>query len=330
MREDPETYDTAIRATNDDATISRLSAVRLGYFSDPFVHYFVRRPITRSPIINRGSYIRNFALNSLLQQFIGIPTDKKKQIVSLGAGFDTRYFMLQSGQLGGNDRVTGQLHRYFEVDFPEIAMKKAMTIKRHAELNKWLGDRVIVEKGGMELKGDDYSLIGGDLREWHNIVQRLLYHGFDMNAMTLFVSECVFIYLSPTDSTTILQWITDHIEDAMFTLYEQIHPSDAFGQMMIRNLQYRNIELKGIHAYPDLSDQEKRFKALNWDGAKAVDINTIHDKCLDNKEKGRMARLEILDELEEWHLLSAHYCVAWAYKSGSTKEAFAAIDLLPH
>ena len=36
------------------------SAVNLGYFKDPFVQFFAKRPIRRSPIINRGihRYIR--------------------------------------------------------------------------------------------------------------------------------------------------------------------------------------------------------------------------------------------------------------------------------
>ena len=41
----------------------------------------------------------------------------------------------------------------------------------------------------------------------------------------------------------------------------------------------------------------------------------------------RMARLEILDELEEWHLLAGHYCVAWAYKSTTAKDKFASVQL---
>lgn len=30
------------------------SCVRLGYFSDPYVHYFVKHPAIRPPLINRG------------------------------------------------------------------------------------------------------------------------------------------------------------------------------------------------------------------------------------------------------------------------------------
>jgi hypothetical protein len=32
------------------------SAMQLGYFEDPFVKYFVKRPVRRMPIINRGMY----------------------------------------------------------------------------------------------------------------------------------------------------------------------------------------------------------------------------------------------------------------------------------
>lgn len=105
-----------------------------------------------------------------------------------------------------------------------------------------------------------------------------------IRAPTLFLSECVFIYLAPEDTNTILKWITDNMKNTLFALYEQIQPDDAFGKMMIRNLKSRNIDLKGIHAFPDLGHQEKRFLDLGWQHAKAVDINTIHDKYLDRKE----------------------------------------------
>ncbi|KAI8148337.1 leucine carboxyl methyltransferase 2-like protein [Fennellomyces sp. T-0311] len=320
LHEAPE--DEAIRGTNDDATVSRLSAVQLGYFQDPFVQYFVRRPIRRSPIINRGSYIRNHALDSLVRQFLRIDTPKKKQVVSLGAGFDTRYFLMKAGQWGD----CSQLARYFEIDFPEIVVKKAMTIKRRPQLSQ-LVQNARIEKGGAELASDEYFLLSGDLREWSDIVERLSVYGFDTSAPTLVISECVLIYLEAEHSDAILQWMTRELTDCMFVLYEQIKPNDSFGQVMIRNLQSRRIELKGIHAYPELKDQETRFTRLGWDGAKAVDTSTIHDQYLDRSDIARMARLEILDELEEWHLLAAHYCVAWAYKSAAAKDAFSSIQL---
>jgi hypothetical protein len=97
----------------------------------------------------------------------------------------------------------------------------------------------------------------------------------------------VFIYLEPEDSNVILKWITDNMTNTMFALYEQIKPEDAFGKMMIRNLKSRDIELKGIQAFPDLIHQERRFKELGWKSATAVDVNTIHDKYLDRSEIAR-------------------------------------------
>ncbi|KAI9031931.1 leucine carboxyl methyltransferase 2-like protein [Phycomyces nitens] len=314
--------DDAIRGTNDDATVSRLSAAQLGYLVDPFAKLFVRRPVRRSPIINRGTFIRHRALDSLVQQFLQTP-GPKKQIVTLGAGFDTRYFTIKSGP------NADKLAKYFEVDFPELAVKKAMSIQRHAALHDLLGskDDIHLERGGTELIGPDYCLVGGDLREWDQVADRLIHHGLDPNAPTLFLSECVFIYIAPKDSQYILEWITREVKQAMFVLYEQIKPDDAFGRMMLKNLQERSIELKGIHAYPDLKAQEQRFMGLGWKKAKAVDINELHDNWLNRTDRNRIAQLEILDELEEWHLLASHYCIAWAYKTDDPDSVWGSIDL---
>lgn len=320
LDESLDSGDDVVRGTNDDATISRMSAAALQYLQDPFVKFFVKKPIRRSPIINRGTYIRNYALDTIIRQFLSI--GPKKQIVSLGAGYDTRYFTLKTGMLDKNQvNLSENLSCYFEIDFGEITTKKAMTIKRQPELSKILGESKI-ERGGMDLKSADYCLLGGDLRKWTDVSNRLLESGFDINAPTLFISECVFIYLSPHDSDTILKWITKNTSNVMFTLYEQIKPDDAFGKMMIRNLKSRNIDLKGIHEFPDLEHQKKRFKDLGWQHAAAIDINTVHDQCVSKEEMARIAKLEMLDELEEWHMISAHYCIAWAYKTKDFADHF--------
>jgi O-methyltransferase involved in polyketide biosynthesis len=41
-----------------------------------------------------GTYIRCQAMDSLVSQFLAMSSDKK-QIVALGAGFDTRYFNIK-------------------------------------------------------------------------------------------------------------------------------------------------------------------------------------------------------------------------------------------
>ncbi|CAB4435580.1 unnamed protein product [Rhizophagus irregularis] len=86
----------------------------------------------------------------------------------------------------------------------------------------------------------------------------------------------------------------------------------------------RNIELRGIHAYPDLQSQKDRYLSRGWTHVEAVDINEVHDNYIDPNEISRISKLEFLDELEEWRLLASHYCIAWAYiiEDISTKSLF--------
>ncbi|KAL1185939.1 hypothetical protein V6Z11_A01G144600 [Gossypium hirsutum] len=72
---------------------------------DDYIHLFVRRPVRRSPVINHGYFARWAALRKLLYQFLdceGSNSEKgktKRQILSLGAGFDTTYFQLQGSTI---------------------------------------------------------------------------------------------------------------------------------------------------------------------------------------------------------------------------------------
>lgn len=82
----------------------------------------------------------------------------------------------------GGNRLSDHLSKYFEVDFPEITMKKAMLIKKRRELCSLLDDpsNVKIERGGMDLKGPDYCMLGGDLRNWTDITTRLVDAGLDL------------------------------------------------------------------------------------------------------------------------------------------------------
>ena len=54
---DTSTKDKIVQQTDQDASVSRLSAVEVGYLDDPFARGFVAAaPQRRFPIINRGSF----------------------------------------------------------------------------------------------------------------------------------------------------------------------------------------------------------------------------------------------------------------------------------
>ncbi|KAG5518194.1 hypothetical protein PMAC_003380 [Pneumocystis sp. 'macacae'] len=91
--------DLRIQSTNEDALSSKWSAVQAGYLNDPFVKYMIkdRAKVKRPPIINRGTYIRTVIIDKLIYSFLqSIDPLQKKQIISFGAGSDTRYFNIMS------------------------------------------------------------------------------------------------------------------------------------------------------------------------------------------------------------------------------------------
>ncbi|KAJ2686363.1 carboxy methyl transferase for protein phosphatase 2A, partial [Coemansia sp. RSA 1285] len=170
-----------------------------------------------------------------------------------------------------------------------------------------------VASGGTELHSATFNLLAGDLRDFEtSVVPKLRDRGFDPAHPTLFVSECVLIYLDSIHSDAILDWITANVPAAGIVTYEQILPSDRFGQMMIANLRARGLELRGLHAYPSLESTAQRFLSRGWKSAQAVDLVQYHDSCIPPSEHDRLSAIELLDEWEEFRLLASHYAFTFA------------------
>jgi len=93
------------------------------------------------------------------------------------------------------------------------------------------------------------------------------------------------------DSDKIVRWVGENLSAAVFVVYEQILPDDAFGSVMLQNLRLRNIELRGIYAYPSLESQKERFLKKGWTHAEAIDINKLHDRHIDPRELERYATI---------------------------------------
>lgn len=130
--------DAAVRETDNDAAVSRLSAVRKGYMEDEFASFFVKRAATRPPLINIGTYLRTWSIDRLVDAFLA--GDGRRQFVSLGAGTDTRFFRIASGSK--YTEQAARLARYVEIDFPEATSKKAMFIRKQNNLAELLKEPV--------------------------------------------------------------------------------------------------------------------------------------------------------------------------------------------
>lgn len=165
---DSDTADEAVRATCDDATTCKRYASSKGYWTDPYVQYFVRSVGERkAPEINRGYYARVHGMNHLLDAFLR-KTDCDCQIVNLGAGLDTTFWRLKDENL--------MPRKYFEVDFPMIVARKIHNIKTKPPLSKPLiethsTDSLLLD--GHSLDSDRYCIIGADLRDISGLDEKL-------------------------------------------------------------------------------------------------------------------------------------------------------------
>ncbi|KAI5925243.1 S-adenosyl-L-methionine-dependent methyltransferase [Camillea tinctor] len=308
------TRDATIQGTDTDAAVSRMSAVDLGYLQDPFAQFFVQSPavgvpVRRLPIINRGTYTRTAALDRLVSSFLSGGESGERQIISLGAGTDTRCFKLFS-----QPTQAGLI--YHEIDFPVTVRKKLQLVSSIPSL------RAIIPNTKLEGEtwssqqlpnGCQYWCHGLDLRDLLKEDRKSIV-GVRTDIPTLLISECCLCYLEVSESSNIIKHFTDRIQSLSVIVYEPIHPNDPFGKQMVSNLAARRIRMPTLDEYTDPHKQEARLRNAGFNSTQSLTIEEIWKKWVTAEEKERVDSLEGLDELEEWNLLAGHYVVAWAWR----------------
>lgn len=315
--------DASIRATDNDAAVARLSAVQKGYLVDSFIAPLVPRAHLqqhRPPLINIGTYLRSRGIDDLLDAWFRLAGGRKVQIVSLGAGSDTRFWRLASGT------HAGQLHKYIELDFAEITSRKAMSIRKNKVLSAALGspDTVSVGGGGTTLRSPVYNLFPVDLRTPPGVsLEPLLGSGdeplLSPSLPTLLLFECVLAYMTPSSSNALIQWFVDYFGSPGGGLlgavvYEMFKLEDSFGRVMLTNLKSRGVTLPGAEAHPDIASLSRRFLDRGFTSARALTLREIRSAYIGPEERQRLSQLEMLDEVEELELVLDHYAISWGVR----------------
>ncbi|OCH90602.1 leucine carboxyl methyltransferase [Obba rivulosa] len=328
--------DGAIRATDSDAALARLSAVSKHYLSDPFIKSFVSRPHLqqpRPPLINIGTYVRSEGLDALVDQWLELAQadGTQAQVVSLGAGSDTRFWRIATGPR------RDALRAYVELDFAENTIKKAMAIRKSKELSAVLGppENVTLAGGGTTLHSPIYHLLPADLRLPPSEVLTPLLSTptpgsseplLSPSHPTLLLFECVLVYMAPAASSRLVQWFTGYFESGVLggLIYEMYGLEDNFGNVMKDNLRARGISLPGVEPFTTFASVQSRFAQYGFVTSHALSLREIRRSYISPAERERISQLEMLDEIEELELVLEHYAISWGVQLPQNKDTLKA------
>lgn len=307
----------AVIATNDDASECKRGAVQLGYWTDNYIANFAKNTQRRAPEINRGYYARVKGMERLIKRFIN-RTGNESQIINLGCGYDTLYWRLKEDNVKAGN--------FIEVDFPAVTAKKCHTIKR----NKQLLDKIYEQDGEVKLSNTDihatnYHCLGVDLRNTAELDTKFQQAEVNFTRPTLFLAECVLVYIEHDCVNRLLRWIANKFPRAMFANYEMCNMNDHFGDIMQENMKARGCSLSGVIACKTMESQQARFTSNGWQGAKVWDMVKVYYGLADD-ERHRIEKLEFLDEQELLVQLFQHYCICIGWLGGDELADLVSID----
>jgi O-methyltransferase involved in polyketide biosynthesis len=323
----------AILKTSENALQAKAAAVREGYYDDPYIAAFCesqqplgsasrtsRRPPHVQPIIKRGTHARVCCMDRVIQKFAKLclqqhgttmqDEDCLLQIVVLGCGKDTLFFR-HSEDLTRHPSV---VLKWFEVDHEPTISEKVAIIASH--VSSVFDDATItklVQESGYEIEttpGATCTLLAHDLRH-DGLVELLQGAGCDPSLPTLFLFECVLMYVPQDSSHQLLESIATTYRQACLCMYEPILGNDPFGRVMEANLARVGLATEGASLLETrhLGAQLDRCLATGWVTATGCDLWMAYDSVLTAAQRQRANRAEPLDEWEEFVLISQHYCL---------------------
>ncbi|ETW39876.1 hypothetical protein PFNF135_05903 [Plasmodium falciparum NF135/5.C10] len=155
----------------------------------------------------------------------------------------------------------------------------------------------------------NYKMVPLDLNDSSSFEKILLSYNFDFNKPTIFICECVLIYLETESSDNLIKKLSELMKNtSCIIVYEQVTYDDKYLSFI-----HRGINLKSIYKYYNLQTQLERYKSLGWVNVYINDMNEIYDYHINMEEKKKIELIEMFDEFEEWRLLQNHYFILVAF-----------------
>ncbi|KAK6539786.1 tRNA methyltransferase ppm2 [Orbilia ellipsospora] len=309
-----EVITTAVAATNDSSIVSKRSVEKFYVPSrkDHLLRHFVPKFQRRSPLINRGYWLRMRLIREAVNQFLKTNGTTNKHVINLGCGFDPLPFHY----LKDYPRV-----KFIDIDYSESIHRKCEIISSTPELYELLSDPVYnASSTPVILSSANYLAVGIDLRDLDQL------NGFiqaqcHKNDELLFISEVAITYMPLKDADALIEWASK-FENGRFVLVEQILPAGdrhPFASTMLSHFSKINSPLKNIGKYPTLPSQVQRFRSAGWTSINACDFYGAWCNLISEKEKSFVESVEAFDD--EWSC-GYRYQFPW----GDNQEGSASLD----
>ncbi|EUT78904.1 hypothetical protein PFAG_05481 [Plasmodium falciparum Santa Lucia] len=171
-------------------------------------------------------YARVAALRLYIELFFkSIDNKQSIQIVNIGSGLDTTFFWI-------NQKY--QDVKYYEIDFYDLLKEKTDIIKKYTEMKNFLK----YEKDNEEKDEDlinclNYKMVPLDLNDSSSFEKILLSYNFDFNKPTIFICECVLIYLETESSDNLIKKLSELMKNtSCIIVYEQVTYDDKYLSFM--------------------------------------------------------------------------------------------------
>ncbi|VDP50597.1 unnamed protein product [Schistosoma mattheei] len=177
--------DEIIQLTNDDATSSKAHAISRGYWKDKYIRYFCSSPSHKTPEINRGYFIRTTAFRAIAISFIKL------------------YTLNPDASPLKDDNLN-------------------LTINQKTSVVDALHDNLhyVFETGRFHLLSFDLRRSVQDLLDV--LCSTVNGAGCSKSCPTLFLAECVLVYMSPEASCQLIKGLSVNFPRASFLHYEQV------------------------------------------------------------------------------------------------------------
>ncbi|KAG4439789.1 hypothetical protein IFR05_004720 [Cadophora sp. M221] len=308
--------DDSIMGTNNSSIVSKRSVERL-YFPDEahFFRYFVKKPQRRSPLINRGYWLRMRAIDQVVCQFLEQDSKNQKVVINLGCGYDPLPWQCLERYPAASKGA-----KFVDIDYRDLMLKKRAVIQTTAELNSMLTD-IEISEGDVLFRSDQYIQLGCDLRDLGSL-GRVLGSVVEIEKCSiLFTAEVSITYMSVEAADALIQWASK-LPETRFCLLEQLIPDGKdhpFSWTMMAHFDKLRTFLGAVRKYPTEEAQRRRFENLGWPKVSVCNLWQLWSSHAFATPEERIALdiIEPFDEWEEFALFGCHYFLLVADSTSS-------------